>query len=134
MAGFELRVIPGTRVHSAGACTFLHNPRFCLSSRPGVVVPVVGMSGRPASPQVKPTTFSDDFAGGIDVTHWSQGGTGSQAPSVVAVNGAVEVRASSKPSVFGITRIPKASPPALAIQMDYTKYGSPIDPPITVRH
>jgi hypothetical protein len=131
MAGCELRVFPGTRVHSAGACTFLHNQR-CLSSRPGVVVPIVGMSGRPASPQVKPTTFWDDFAGGIAVTHWSQGGSGSQAPSVVAVNGAVEARASSKPSVFGITRIPKASAPALAIQMDYTKYGSPIDPPITV--
>lgn len=34
--------------------------------------------------------------------------------------------------VFGITRIPNASAPALAIQMDYTRYGSPIDPPITV--
>jgi len=33
--------------------------------------------------------------------------------------------------VFAIIRFPGASPAALAIQMDYKRYGSPIDPPIT---
>lgn len=56
-----------------------------------VVVSIVSTSGRPASPQSTAATFSDDFASGINLTRWTPGGSGSQPPSVVAVNGAVEV-------------------------------------------
>jgi hypothetical protein len=67
-----------------------------------VVASVVSTSGRPASPQAKPGTFSDDFAVGISPARWTVTGTGT-GHTVVAVKGAVELTldADAKPSSEG---------------------------------
>jgi hypothetical protein len=55
-----------------------------------VVVVVQSISSRPAAPQIKLATFSEDFSAGLATSRWMTGGSG-EGPAVVAADGRVEL-------------------------------------------